>query len=620
MDGLARDRTLAGGSDRIEVEGCDTIPKLFWHQVKARDGRTACSEKKLGIWRATSWRDYGERARAVGMGLVKLGLQRGDVVSILAETVPEWLYVDMGTTGAGGVSNGIYPTDSAKQVEYILNDSRSRFLFVENEEQLDKFIDIRERCPAIVKVFVLDMEGLADFKDPMVMPFDELLALGRAHETASPGLWEKLVAGSKPEELALLVYTSGTTGPPKGAMLSHRNVIFQISNADAFIPLGTDDEQLAFLPLCHVAERTFTAFLPLRSGAIANFAESVETVPENIREVAPTSFFAVPRIWERFYSSIAIRMKEATWLGRTAYGWAIGVGLKLAETELAGDRPSAALKAAHRVADFLVLDNIKRAIGMHRVRFAGTGAAPIAPDLIKWYRALGVDMREVYGQTENCGLATGMPDRIKLGTVGISAPRTETKISPEGEILLKGPHIFMGYLNQPEKTAETLRDGWLHTGDVGTMDNEGYLKITDRMKDIIITAGGKNITPSEIENQLKFSPYISDAVVVGDKRKFLTCLIMIDYDNVAKHAQDINVPFTDFASLCRAREVNDLIWAEIERVNQNFARVETIKKFRLIEQQLTAEDDEVTPTMKLKRKFVNEKYKAMIDGMYAEAV
>jgi long-chain acyl-CoA synthetase len=620
MDGMANERTLAGANDRIEVEGCDTIPKLFWHQVKARDGRTAFREKKLGIWRATSWRDYGERARAAGMGLVKLGLQRGDVVSILAETVPEWLYADMGTMGAGGVSNGIYPTDSAKQVEYIVNDSRSRFLFVENEEQLDKFIEVRERCPSIVKVFVFDMEGLADFADPMVMPFDELLALGRAHEAASPGLWESLVAGSKPDELALLVYTSGTTGPPKGAMLSHRNVIFQISNADAFIPIGTDDEQLAFLPLCHIAERTFTAFLPLRSGAIANFAESVETVPENIREVAPTSFFAVPRIWERFYSSIAIRMKEATWLGRTAYGWAIGVGLKLAETELAGDRPSAALKAAHRVADYLVLDNIKRAIGMHRVRYAGTGAAPIAPDLIKWYRALGVDMREVYGQTENCGLATGMPDRIKLGTVGVTAPRTESRISPEGEILLRGPHVFMGYLNQPEKTAEALRDGWLHTGDVGTMDNEGYLRITDRMKDIIITAGGKNITPSEIENLLKFSPYISDAVVVGDKRKFLTCLIMIDYDNVSKHAQDNNVPFTDFASLCRAREVNDLIWAEIERVNQNFARVETIKKFRLIEQQLTAEDDEVTPTMKLKRKFVNEKYKAMIDGMYAEAV
>jgi long-chain acyl-CoA synthetase len=390
-------------------------------------------------------------------------------------------------------------------------------------------------------------------------------------------------------------------------------------NADAFIPFGEDDEQLAFLPLCHVAERTFTSFLPLRSGAIANFAESIETVPDNVREVAPTSFFAVPRIWERFYSSIAIRMKEATWIGRMAYAWAIGLGLKVAELKLEGKEPSAGLNLLFRIADFAVLDNIKRAIGMHRVRFAGTGAAPIAPDLIKWYRALGIDMRELYGQTENCGLATGMPDRIKLGTVGVVAPRTEMKISPEGEILLRGPHIFMGYLNQPEKTAETLRDGWLHTGDVGYVDNEGYLKITDRMKDIIITAGGKNITPSEIENQLKFSPYVSDAVVIGDRRKFLTCLIMIDYDNVSKYAQDANVPFTDFASLCRTREVQDLIWSEIEKVNQGFARVETIKKFRLIEQQLTAEDEEVTPTMKLKRKFVNEKYKAMIDGMYAEA-
>ena len=610
----------AGAYGGIEVDGCDTIPKLFWHQVKARGERTAFREKDLGIWRATSWTQYGERARAAGMGLVKFGLSHGQVVSVLAETVPEWLYVDMGTMAVGGVSNGIYPTDSAKQVEYILNDSRTRFLFVENEEQLDKYLDVRERCPDIAKVFVFDMEGLADFKDPMVMSFDELLALGREYDKANPALWEKLVASSKAEELALLVYTSGTTGPPKGAMLSHRNVIFQLANADAFIPLEKDGEQLAFLPLCHVAERTFTAFLPLRSGAIANFAESVETVPDNIREVAPTTFFAVPRIWERFYSSIAIRMKEATWIGRTAYKWAIGLGLKVAEAELDGRRPGPFLSLGYRIADWLVLDNIKRAIGMHRVRFAGTGAAPIAPDLIKWYRALGVDMREVYGQTENCGLATGMPDRIKLGTVGVTAPHTETRISPEGEILLRGPHVFMGYLNQPEKTAEALRDGWLHTGDVGFIDNEGYLKITDRMKDIIITAGGKNITPSEIENQLKFSPYISDAVVIGDKRKFLSCLIMIDYDNVAKYAQDSNVPFTDFASLCRTREVNDLIWSEIERVNENFARVETIKKFRLIEQQLTAEDDEVTPTMKLKRKFVNEKYKGMIDGMYAEAV
>ncbi len=603
----------------IEVAGCDTVPKLFQFRVAEWGARTAFREKRLGIWRAASWRDYGDRAKWTGLGLVSLGLQRGEVVSILAETMPEWLYADMGVMSAGGVSNGIYPTDAAKQVEYILNDSGSRFLFVENEEQLDKYLEVRERCPQLRKVIVFDLEGLAGFRDPQVISFDELLALGRNHEANHPDLWDELVDAAEPEELALLVYTSGTTGPPKGAMLSHRNVLFQIDNADAFIPLQQGGEQLAFLPLSHIAERTFTVFLPLRSGAVANFAESIETVPDNVREVAPTLFFAVPRIWERFYSGIVIRMKEATWIGRLAYAWAVRLGLVVAERRLEGRKPSAGLALMFKIADRLVLENIKRSIGMHRVRYASTGAAPIAPDLIKWYRALGIDMREVYGQTENCGLATGMPDRVKLGTVGVAAPRTELRLSPEGEILLRGPHVFMGYYNRPTKTAETVRDGWLHTGDVGFLDNEGYLKITDRMKDIIITAGGKNITPSEFENLLKFSPYVSDAVVIGDRRKFLTCLVMIDYDNVAKHAQDANVTFTDFGSLCRTREVQDLIWSEIEKVNSGFARVETIKKFRLIEHQLSAEDDELTPTMKLKRKFVNEKYQELIESMYADA-
>jgi long-chain acyl-CoA synthetase len=603
----------------IEVAGCDTVPKLFHHRVAEWGARTAFREKRLGIWRATSWRDYGDRAKWTGLGLVSLGLQRGEVVSILAETMPEWLYADRGVMGAGGVSNGIYPTDAAKQVEYILNDSGSRFLFVENEEQLDKYLEVRERCPLLRKAIVFDLEGLAGFRDPQVISFDELLALGRNHEANHPDLWDELVDASAPEELALLVYTSGTTGPPKGAMLSHRNVLFQIDNAGAFIPVQEGGEQLAFLPLCHIAERTFTVFLPLSSGAIANFAESIETVPDNVREVAPTLFFAVPRIWERFYSGIVIRMKEATWIGRLAYAWAVRLGLAVAERRLEGREPSAALALMFKIADRLVLENIKRSIGMHRVRYASTGAAPIAPDLIKWYRALGIDMREVYGQTENCGLATGMPDRVKLGTVGVAAPRTELRLSPEGEILLRGPHVFMGYYNRPAKTAETVRDGWLHTGDVGLLDNEGYLKITDRMKDIIITAGGKNITPSEFENLLKFSPYVSDAVVIGDRRKFLTCLVMIDHDNVAKYAQDAKVTFTDFGSLCRTREVQDLIWSEIEKVNRGFARVETIKKFRLIEHQLSAEDDELTPTMKLKRKFVNEKYRELIESMYADA-
>src|SRR6266536_2308044 len=310
-------------------------------------------------------------------------------------------------------------------------------------------------------------------------------------------------------------------------------------------------------------------------------------------------------------------MREATLVGRLAYWWAISVGGRMAAARIEGRRPATGLRLLYRVANFLVLDNLRRSIGMHRARGAATGAAPIAPELVKWYLSLGIDMREVYGQTENCGLATAMPaDRIKLGTVGRARPDTEVRLSPDGEILLKGPHVFLGYYNKPEKTAETIVDGWLHTGDVGSMDADGFLTITDRMKDIIITAGGKNITPSEIENQLKFSPYISDAVVIGDRRPYLTCIIMIDHENVEKFAQDRGVPFTNYASLCRTREVRDLIWGEIEKVNAQFARVETIKKFHLIEQQLTPEDDELTPTMKLKRKFVNEKYHREIEALY----
>jgi long-chain acyl-CoA synthetase len=602
------------------IHGQDTLPKLFRHVVRERGDAVAMREKHLGIWRSITWRQYGERARHAGLGMVALGLQARDVVSIIADNCPEWLYTDLGTLCVGAVTNGIYTTDSARQVEYIVNDSGTRFLFAENDEQLDKVLEIRKSCPQLVKIVVFDMEGLHGFSDEQVMTFDQLLELGARYERDHQGAWDVMVELAKPDDLAILVYTSGTTGPPKGAMLSHRNILFQLGYSDYLIQPRDGDQQLSFLPLCHIAERTFTVFNPLRTGATVNFAENIDTVPENIREVAPAVFFAVPRIWEKFYSGVALRMREATLLGKIAYRWAIGVGMAIAEARLAGRAVSPWRRALYKVADFLVLDNVKRSMGLHRARGAATGAAPIAPDLIKWYMALGIEMREVYGQTENTGLATAMPhDRIKLGTVGVARPDTQVKLSPHGEILLKGPHVFLGYYNNPAKTAETVVDGWLHTGDVGEIDADGFVRITDRMKDIIITAGGKNVTPSEIENQLKFSPYISDAVVIGDQRKFLSCLVMIDHETVAQFAQERNVPFTNFASLCRAKEIQDLIWGEIERVNKQLARVETIKKFRLIEQILTAEDEELTPTMKLKRSLVSAKYRQTIDTMYTDA-
>jgi long-chain acyl-CoA synthetase len=612
--------TLPSTEHAYTIHGQETIPKLFRHVVRERGDQTAMREKALGIWRAISWREYGEKVRHAGLGLVALGLQPRDVVSILADNCPEWLYTDLGTMCVGGVTNGIYTTDSPRQIEYIVTDSGTRFFFAENEEQLDKILAVRAGCRELVKIIVYDMEGLHAFRDEQVMPFEALLELGARYEREHPDVWDSLVEVAQAEDLAILVYTSGTTGPPKGAMLSHRNIMFQLGYSDFLTIPQPGDQQLSFLPLCHIAERTFTVFYPLRTGATVNFAESIDTVPDNVREVAPAVFFAVPRIWEKFYSGVSLRMREATWLGKLAYHWALGVGMRVADRRLAGVHPGLGLRLLYQAANFLVLDNVKRSMGMHRVRGAATGAAPIAPELIRWYMALGLDMREVYGQTENCGLATAMPgDRIKLGTVGVARPETEVRIAPDGEILLRGPHVFMGYYNNPQKTAETIVDGWLHTGDVGVMDADGFVKITDRMKDIIITAGGKNVTPSEIENQLKFSPFISDAVVIGDQRKFLSCLVMIDHETVAQFAQERNVPFTNFASLCRAKEVQDLIWGEIERVNKQLARVETIKKFSLIEQILTPEDEELTPTMKLKRSFVNRKYKDLIDAMYAGA-
>ena len=610
----------SAGAETVSFDGCDTLPKLFRKRYTDDGDSIAMREKDLGIWRSITWRDYGEISRNIGLGLMAMGLERGETVSILSETNKEWMFADLGAIGAGAASSGIYTTDSAKQLEYIVNDSETVFLFVENEEQLDKYLQVRDDVPSLRKVIIMDLEGLRDFDDPMTMTWDELIALGAKFGKENPGAWDERIDSSTLNDTAILVYTSGTTGPPKGAMISNKNVIFQMSHAKKLLEFHEGDNQLAFLPLCHIAERGFSMFLSMAYKTVINFAESPETVAENVREVAPQIFFAVPRVWEKFYSGFMIQMQDATKLGKAMYAWAIKIGERVAEHKIEGTTPPAKDRLLYAIADFLVLHNVKTMIGLGKTRWTATGAAPISPDLIRWYMALGINMLEVYGQTENTGVATAnTPDDLKVGTVGKAMPQTEMKIAENGEILIKGNHVFKGYLNNPSKTAETVVDGWLHTGDVGSVDNQGYFRITDRLKDIIITAGGKNVTPSEIENQLKFSPYIADAVIIGDQRKFLSCLVMIDEDNVMKYAQDKNVPFSNYASLCRAEAVQQLISGEIDKVNRDFARVEQIKSFRLIDQVLTPEDEELTPTMKLKRSYVSTKYKDLIDSMYQAA-
>ena len=598
----------------------NTIPRLFWDSVKSRGEKVAMREKDLGIWQEISWSHYGERAKLTGLALHTLGLEKGNVVSIASEGNPEWLYTDMGTIGAGGISSGVYTTDSAAQVKYLVNDSATKFYFAENEEQLDKILEVRGECPTLKQIIVYDMEGLNDFHDDQVISHEEFLKIGEKTNQENPDLWESLVNSVSPEDIAILVYTSGTTGPSKGAMINHTNLLYSINTGYDIFDVMEHEEQLSFLPLCHILERSVSVMIPLKTGAVVNFAESIDTVPENIREVSPTVFIAVPRIWEKFYSSITILMKDATFIGKFFYQFSINVGSKYKEYFIDGKEPPLSLKLSYWICNQLVLKNIKKLLGLNNCRYALSGAAPISPDLINWYLSLGIDMREGWGMTETAGVGTAFYSReIKLGHVGRAVNDSEVRIAQDGEILFRGPGVFCGYLNKPEQTKETLIDGWLHTGDVGEIDNYGNLKITDRKKDIIITAGGKNISPSEIENELKFSPFISDAVVIGDKRKFLSCLIMIDEENVMKHAQDNDIPFSNFESLCKSEEIVSLIDDEVNKVNKKFASVEQVKKFSLIDIQLTAEDDELTPTMKLKRKFINQKYGDIIESMYQSA-
>ena len=605
-------------SSEVIVPG-DTIPAVFWNAAKMRGPKIWMRQKHLGIWRSWTWNQTAQAVREIAAGLIALGLGKGECASILGNTCVEWVWADLAILSAAGVSNGIYPTDAPVQVQYLCEDSRTRILFVEDDEQLDKVLGVRDQIASLSKIIVMNMAGLKKLDDPGVLSLDTLRRLGSTYLVQHPTAVEERTQSCKPDDLAILVYTSGTTGKSKGAMHLHRGLVYTIRGYNSLIQQTEADERMCFLPLCHIAERIGGEYYALYSGAKLNFVENPETVPENVREIAPTVFVAVPRVWEKFYSGVMIALKESGTVQQLAYRWAIGVGTRIANLVLANKPVSPMLKLQFHLASVLILNNVRKLIGIHRSRILLSGAAPISSELIRWYLALGIPMVEVWGMTETCGASSGAdPSRIKPGSIGPAAPFNEMKLDPAtGEILVRGTNVFAGYLNLPEKTAEALdAEGWLHTGDVGVVDSEGYYTITDRMKDIIITAGGKNITPSELENDLKFSPYITDAVVIGDKRPYLVVLIMIDLENVEKFAQDRDVPFSNYASLTRAPEIQNLIQGELDRVNQKFARVEQIKKFFLLENQLTAEDEELTPTMKLKRKLVEKKYAAQVDAMY----
>ncbi len=593
-----------------------TIPKKFLERVKATPNKTAMRRKYLGIWRDISWSDYLEKVRYTSLGLTALGVAPGDRVAVIGENRPEWLYADIGTMCIGAVTVGIYTTSSAHQCEYVVSHSGSKIFIVEDEEQLDKALSFRSDTPNLEKIVVMDTKGLHTFSDPMVINFDELLELGKALYEKDPTSFESRISTVHPEDMALIIYTSGTTGPPKGAMLSHENVTWTTESIGGAIQIQSDDELLSFLPLSHIAERMFSVFLPIEYGYTISFSESTDTIMENFREISPTVIFAVPRIWEKYHSTIRIKMANATWLKRVSYKVASDITSRYTALKTTNNSIPAWLTFMREIANIAVFRKLRERLGFERVRLAVSGAAPISPEVLKYYHGIGVPLRQVYGQTEGSGPTCVHQDNIELGNVGPAIPGAEVKIAEDGEILVKGGNVFMGYYRNEEDTAETLVDGWLRSGDVGELDARGFLKITDRKKDLIITAGGKNIAPQNIENQLKFSPYINDAIVIGDRLKFISALIVLDEENVIQFAQDNKISFTTYESLTQAPELIELIDQEVVAVNKTLSHVETIKKFTIVPKKLYEEDGEVTPTMKVKRKYINEKFGDLIKAMY----
>jgi long-chain acyl-CoA synthetase len=505
-------------------------------------------------------------------------------------------------------------------VAHVLLDSASVVLFVQDQEQLDKALAVRERCPALRRIVVMEREGLRRLDDPQVLFFDTLLQRGFELANDRAAGFDAAIAAAEPGDVAFLVYTSGTTGEPKGAMITGANVVAQVAQAPVYLNAALGDRTLSFLPLCHIAERMASVFNPLALGLVVHFPENSGTVFNDLREVEPQVVFAPPRFWEKLHSQVALFMRDAIGPARWVYGRALADAKKRHEPLLQGTGAATAPSPQERLIAALAFRNLRRFLGLARVKSALTGAAPVPPDLVRWYLALGIELREAFGMTETCGFVSATnPGAVRLGWAGVPGPGIEVRLGAGDELLVRGPNVFAGYWGQPLKTAEALdAEGWLHTGDCAELSERGEIAIRDRIKDILITSGGKNITPSQIENLLKFSPYITDAVAVGDGRRFITALVMLDPEQVARYAQERQVPYTDYTSLARAPEVVALVAEQVALANVQLARVEQVKDFRIIDQLLTAEDEELTPTMKLKRKLVVRKYDTLITSMYPD--
>ncbi|HAQ04602.1 MAG: AMP-dependent synthetase/ligase [Acidimicrobiales bacterium] len=598
--------------DLAENELINLPAKLLEHS-QTRPNDVAMRHKRLGIWKEFTWEEYLNKVVSVSLGFYELGVREGDKVAIHSENRPEWVFADLAAQTLGSVSVGIYPTSPASEVEYLLSHSEASVLVVEDEEQLDKALDAWDRLEKLQKIVVIDPRGVKELNDPRIITFEDLLDLGDLVVGKS---FEEMTKTITSSETAIIVYTSGTTGPPKGAMITHENLRFAAITWGLVYEYRKNDEVLSYLPLCHVAERVISVANAVYHGYVVNFGEDTNSFTEDLREVQPTFFLGVPRVWEKMLAAVQIRSNDATWLKRSLFNFWIKQGGLLLQRRLK-NKSTFIDSIWFGIGWLFVFRSLKKRLGMMRVREALSGAAPIAPQVLEFLMSVGVPVREGYGMTENTAVATIVPaDELYLGSVGKALPLSEVRIAEDGEILTRSDGTFKGYFKNLEATKETIIDGWLHTGDVGRIDEFGHLWITDRKKDIIITAGGKNLSPSEIENRIKISPYVREAMVIGDKRKYLTALIGIESDTVGDWATRKGIPYTTYEDLSSKDEVNELVSMIINDANKDFAQVETVKYFKLIPLELDHEDGQLTATQKVKRAAITEQFAELIESMY----
>ncbi|WP_447003337.1 AMP-dependent synthetase/ligase [Saccharothrix isguenensis] len=605
--------------------GLTTIVTRVRDRAKATPDAVALRAKDFGIWREVSWSAYWERSELVGHALLALGVEAGDRVAIHSENRREWLYTDIGAVAVRAITVGLYPTNPASEVAYLLSHSGARVLIAEDQEQVDKALAVLDSLPELERIVYIEPRGIRHrYDNPKLLAWDDFLALGAEHRETHPDAVERRMREAAPDDVMTLIYTSGTTGPPKGAMLTVANVEFAIESlveGGGFTdpPPSPKDVTLSYLPLCHVAERIFTTWFSASAGVQVHFAESIDTVQANLREVQPTILFGVPRIWEKVLAGITISASSATRFKRLVTRFwlrvADGLGEQLVRN---GGEHTVGTRLKYGVGWLFCFRALKTRIGMRHVRYASSGAAPIAPEVLRFFMGIGVPMHEVYGMTENSAIATGnRPGRVKVGTVGEPHPGVELRIADDGEIQTRHRGVFAGYWRDEDATRRAMTpDGWLRTGDVGVWVDGTHVRITDRMKDIIITAGGKNVAPSEIENALKTSPYIKEAIVVGDQRPYLVALIGIEQDTVGHWARQRRIAYTTYRDLAEKDEVRELVQDIVTKVNEKFASVEQVKKFRMLPKELDHEDGELTATQKVKRSALAKVFGELVDDMY----